>query len=67
MKTKSEHVKRATSSAHEYVLYPRFFIKNYSHGDFYGVLLSLLPMQGSNCVPATLYRCTTQKLLSKKR
>jgi hypothetical protein len=46
---------------------PKYYIKPYSHGEYYGVFLSLRPMQGGKEVPATLYRCTTQKLLSKKR
>lgn len=44
MKTKSKHTKRATGTAHEYVLIPQFFTKYYSHGDFYGVMVSLRPI-----------------------
>jgi hypothetical protein len=46
---------------------PKHYIKTYSHGECHGVILSLRPMQGGKEVPATLYRRSTQEMLSKKR
>jgi hypothetical protein len=46
---------------------PKHYIKPYSHGECHGVFLSLRPMQGGKEVPATLYRRSTQEMLSAKR